>query len=367
MKFPYYNENDLKLYDILPKLSLYQGEDPFAVSPLPGAETHPVWMPDGEFSFLHEAAVIAYHGKLFASWYNNPAHELNGRTPIRARKSLDGGKTWDQVVVIADDPTGEILYCPPVYGIVDDTLYLILNQMVAPDHIHALDLYRYNEEADRFEFLWSRPIPFKLNTNVVHLQNGKLMLPGRIAELDSFPNTPAVLISDDGSMEGEWRLVYIAPNGDLPDGSKLVHPEISCAVEGENILMFCRDDQRNVPLAYTSGDFGETWAGPFAIDIPFTSSKIYAGELSDGRHYVMGNIWPADRSRLAIYLTDDASFTFTHGWEMQNGILPALGVGQKWHYPVADESDGYLRAIYTLSVKDPTRGAVLQNLPVAEL
>ena len=137
MKFPYYNENDLKLYDILPKLSLYQGEDPFAVRTLPGAETYPVWMPDGEYSFLHEAAVIAYHGKLFASWYNNPAHELNGRTPIRARKSLDGGKTWDQVVVIADDPTGEILYCPPVYGIVGDTLYLILNEMVAPDHIHA--------------------------------------------------------------------------------------------------------------------------------------------------------------------------------------------------------------------------------------
>ena len=50
--------------------------------------------------------------------------------------------------------------------------------------MHSLDLYVLNKKSDLFERLWSRPIPFKLNIDVVHLTNGKLMLPGRLAELD---------------------------------------------------------------------------------------------------------------------------------------------------------------------------------------
>ena len=97
--------------------------------------------------------------------------------------SYDGGKTWTEPSVIADDPEGKTLYCPPIYGICDDKLYLFLNEMVAADHMHALDLYVYKEEEGIFTKLWSKPIPFKLNTNVITLPNGKLMLPGRVGEI----------------------------------------------------------------------------------------------------------------------------------------------------------------------------------------
>ena len=46
--------------------------------------------------------------------------------------------------------------------------------MVSADHIHALDLFVFDEESDKFIQLWSKPIPFKLNTNVVKLNNGYL-------------------------------------------------------------------------------------------------------------------------------------------------------------------------------------------------
>ena len=81
---------------------------------------------------------------------------------------------------------------------------MLINEMVSADHIHALDLYVFQEEKDCFEFLWSKPIPFKLNTNVYKMANGKLLLPGRIAELDGFPNTPAVLISDSGKIDDDY-------------------------------------------------------------------------------------------------------------------------------------------------------------------
>lgn len=36
----------------------------------------------------------------------------------------------------------------------------------------------------------------------------------------------------------------------------------------------------------------ETWSDAFSYDIPFSDSKIYAGTLSDGRNYIIGNWYP---------------------------------------------------------------------------
>ncbi|MBQ6804223.1 MAG: exo-alpha-sialidase [Clostridia bacterium] len=358
----HYDAEDWALAEKLPVLSLLSGLDMASLAKDDRVQTYPVFLPNEEYQFLHEAAVIEFHGVLHAAWYNCPVTELKGFTPIRGAKSYDGGKTWTEPEMLAQDPTGKILYCPPVFGICDDTLFLLMNQMVGADLIHSLDLYRYNEETGKYDFLWSRPIPFKLNTNVYHLPNGKLLLPGRIAELDGFPNTPAVLISDSGKIDGEWRLVKIAENGDMPDGSKLVHPELSAVIQGETITIFCRDDQRQVPILYQSHDLGETWHGPFAHDIPLIGSKIYSDTLSDGRHYLIGNLYTGiryDRSRLALLFSEPGEMRFTHGLILQDGPGADLPGGICWHYPVAWEANGRLYVIYTVSFGDPVRGAAL--------
>ena len=41
------------------------------------------------------------------------------------KRSLDGGKTWSDMEIIAGDKSEKILYCPPVYGICDGKLYII--------------------------------------------------------------------------------------------------------------------------------------------------------------------------------------------------------------------------------------------------
>lgn len=318
--------------------------------------------PDAEFKFLHETAIIEFKNVLYAAWYECPEKELMGYTPIVGKRSYDGGKTWTEKEIIAKPEEGSdnILFCPPVYGICDGKLYILLNEMVAPDHIHALDLYVLNEDSDRFEFLWSRPIPFKLNTNVVKLSNGKLMLPGRIAEMDSFPNTPAVLISDDGKIDSNWRLVKIAENGDLKDESKLIHPEVT-VIEHENLLyMFCRNDMRHVPLVYVSEDFGESWSEEMATDIPFVSTKIYAGTLKDGRNYIICNTDNLDRSKLSIYFSEKNEMVFNRElilFDRESERLPSVTA---CHYPAATESGSKLYIIATKNFETfIKRGAVL--------
>ena len=376
MDFPFYRAQDRALDGLLAQMTLLEGVDTDRLTRPACVKTHEVAYPTTLYGFLHEAAVIEYHGTLFAAWYNCPATELYGDTPIRGKRSRDGGKTWTDVEVLARDESGKILYCPPVYGVCEDKLYLLVNEMIAPDHIHALDLYIYNEGTERFELIWSRPIPFKLNTNVYRLKSARLMLPGRIAELDGFPNTPAVLISDSGKIDAEWRLVRIQPDGALPDGSQLVHPELSAIVQGESIYMFCRDDERRVPLIYVSHDEGETWSAPIAHDIPFCNSKIYSGTLADGRNYVIGNIFPPDvtaeegyprRSRLAAFFSRPNAMTFDRGIIIEENRSPDLLYGSDWAYPVACEAGGKLYIIYSSVIEPSFRGAALSVIDLKAL
>ena len=359
MEFDFYDENDIRLDSMLEQMKLTDGIDFDRIGQSDAVETFEICRPTETFNFLHEAAVISFKGVLYASWYNCGVTELKGYTPIRGAKSLDGGRTWTEPEVIIDDPTGKILFCPPVYGIDGGKLYMLVNEMVSADHMHAIDLLILNENSGKFEFLRSIPLPFKLNTNVYRLNNGKLMLPGRIAEPDGFPNTPAVLISDSGRIDSDWRLVKILPDGGLPDGSILGHAEISALIDRDEILIFCRDDNRRVPIVFKSNDSGESWRGPIAIDIPFSSSKIYSGTLADGRNYVIGNLYPG-RKKLAMLISKPGKWQFDRAIILQDGV-GALGYGVMWHYPVAFEADK-LYVIYTSNVDDVRRGCVISAI-----
>lgn len=356
----FFNDNDTKLVKLIEKQTFLKDINPFDLKLNKNVCTYTVHEPTSEYRFLHESAIIEYKGVLFASWYNNAKTEMDGKCIIRGSRSYDGGKTWAQVEVIADDTTDKIWYCPPVYGVCDGKLYMLINQMVGVDLIHALDLFVYDEESEKFIKLWSRPIPFKLNTNVVTLPNGKLMLPGRVAELDGFPSTPAVLIADSKKIDGEWRIVKIAENNILPNGQEFLHPECSAIIDKGDIYIFCRNDNGALPLVYLSKDNGETWT-LYSHDIPFASSKIYSGTLKDGRNYLIGNIMP-DRSKLAIFFSKSGSMQFDKGFLLQENCSFGDYKGNQWSYPVAYESNGTLYVIYSGTIEkfnQECRGAVL--------
>lgn len=333
---PFYDFDDIVTVLTMPQATLLA---PTVSAPTPPFTKTVVYHPNEGARFVHESAVVAFHGVLYAAWYSCPKSELSGYTPICCKRSGDGGKTWGALETVAEDKSERILYCPPVFGIDGDRLYMFVNQMVAPDHIHSLDLYVLNEESGRFERLWTRPVPFKLNTNAIPLPNGKFLLPGRSGNLDGFPNTPAVLIADDGCLDGAWRLVNVAENGDLPRGKQLIHPEATVIRADGRLVMFCRNDQSHVPLVYLSEDNGEHWSAAAACDIPFVSSKIYGGTLSDGQHYLVTNTDKFNRSRLDVFFTDGAALRFSKRITLFNDE-PAGVVWGACHYPAAWEEGG---------------------------
>lgn len=354
-------DKDMVLYSMMPRLTLLDG--PYAEPCLDGenADTYPVTLADSRYSFLHEAAIIEYKGVLFNAWYNSRKMELMGETPIRFARSFDGGKTWTEPKVVANDDSGKLIYCPPVFGIDNGRLYMFLNEMIRGDHIHALDLYVYSEENDGFELVWSRPVPFKLNTNVYTLPNGKLMICGRIGELDKFPLTPAVLISDSGRIDAEWRVVKLQEDGRLPDGAEYIHPETTAIVCDGRVYVFSRNDRRALTTVYISEDNGESWSKPHSVDIPFSDSKIYSGTLRDGRNYLIGNLRPG-RKKLVLYISKKKTMVFDRSIVLQDGLSEKLGWGLEWHYPCAVETDGKLYITYTSNI-DETR--ILRNLVVS--
>ncbi len=250
------SEADKLLFEKMPFVKLTSEEVLSSLNQSHSLKTYSVSAPNREFGFLHEGAVIVFKGKIFAAWYNNEKLELSHRTPIRYSISEDEGQTWSDARIIADDPEGNTLYCPPVFGIEDGRLYLFLNEMVKADHMHALDLYVYDEEVEQFVLLWSRPIPFKLNTNVYTLPSGKRMLCGRTGPLDGFPTIPAVMITDSGKIDAPWRMVKLQEHDELPDGRPYVHPEISATLIEQTLYVFCRNDHSTLPLLFISHDDG---------------------------------------------------------------------------------------------------------------
>lgn len=122
-----------------------------------------------------------------------------------------------------------------------------------------------------------------------------------------------------------------------------------------------------MPLVYRSSDFGEHWSGPFSHNIPFGDSKIYAGTLSDGRNYLIGNLYQQEneRTHLAVFFSDPGTMRFTRGGLLQSGYNAELDLYPQWSYPSAVEWRNKLYVLYTMQTAGRNRrGALLSVIPL---
>ena len=186
------------------------------------------------------------------------------------------------------------------------TLYAFVGKMLAHDKIVSCMACVYDEKTFKWEQKNDIAPLFLPNTQPAKMANGNWIMAGRVAaKIGDLPLTPAVAISEGDDILGKWELIRIQenpfPKNNFPETALWISPN-------GKLTAFVRSSGKQ-PKIYTSENFGRDWEPVSSHDFFANISKMYAGELSTGQHYIVFNAplpskngWK-QRGTLAIALT----------------------------------------------------------------
>ena len=284
-----------------------------------------------------DCAVVADGARVIAAW---SARSSDGRLVVRGRVSSDGGKTWGEESPFAADPALSVGL--PAFAADGKNLWLFSARMSGDRTPQDVLVARFDPAKGAFVSAAVLPQPFLPNGAAVRLTDGRFALPGRAVTSEKGRQVPAVLVSASGRIDGVWKRREIAPWRYWRD-TTFASPETTLLREDDGCLVAFvrpgREDKGRTarPLAYRSSDETVNWDGPIFHNLPILGIKATAGNLSDGRRYVIANEGKS-RTRLTLYLAEPGARAFTRR------ILLCDGPSQ---YASAWESDGKLHVVYT--------------------
>lgn len=205
------------------------------------------------------------------------------------------------------------------------------------------------------------------NTPPVRMENGNYIVGGWMPKKEQDPAFPLVLISQGNEIEKPWRCVLLFD----PLHPMVQHircPEISVVADGSCITAYIRNDE-GLSFVIKSEDYGETWQELLQNTMPIGNSKIFAGRLSDGRHFLIYNQERCYfiRTLLVMAVENPQTHKLDKIYKLFDGYDGALGCGRTWFYPAACEQNGYLYVGATLQEASDIRSAVIAKIPVSSL
>ncbi len=321
---------------------------------------------DEEFPFLHDTMVVPLLGKLFMAWYNCSEAEIVGKTVIRGRWSQDGGESWSDAEVVAEDTLGTGLhYVPVTFQEYEGRAWAYVTVMKAHDRPVGYVCRVY--EDGRWIDVQEREEPILFNTLPLETAGGHLIAAGRAApKRGELPLIPSVMLAEQGA-PAEWR-VHGLPGpwnlGEYP----FPYPETALIVGSEGITVVVRGEERAV--AFSSTDQGESWSGPKEVGFPTAGSKMYGGVLSDGKEYFIYNQRndKNDRRKLVMAVRLPGEIGFSRLYLLREGYDSTLDAGPYWHYPCACEQGGILYVSCTVSAEEGNvRHGALLRIPIDTL
>ncbi len=322
---------------------------------------------EDQYNFLHDAAVVAHDGALFAAWYNCPEGEMTGESCIRCRRSTDAGATWSAPEVITSDAANAgILYVPVAFLSHAGTLYAFVSNMIGPDLVTACEIFVL--EPDSAVGAWRSAgfiaEGFLPNCAPVLMDDGHFIMAGRVAPSPGEKALiPAVAIGRAADPARPWEVLHLLPDGRAPGGAQLPYPETSVIVEGGEVTALVRNDHGNA-LLLLSTDYGRSSSPPQEHNFPIGAAKAYAGVLSTGQRYLLSNT-PASgyRELLTLAVSRPGDTSFRAMWKIRDGYAGRLAAGPEWSYPCAVEHQGRLFIVYTSAKKH----CVMTSAPISSL
>jgi len=312
-----------------------------------------------EFPFLHDTSVTVLGGRLFAAWYQCTEGEIEGLTQIAGTWSDDGGETWSEPEIVAEDRRYHCV--PAAFYESDDGICALVTRMTA--HDRPVDVLEVRYDGSAWMPYRVHEIRFLFNMNPVRYLDGSWIAGGRVSPgSGELPQIPALAVR---GIDGTWRVQPFDgrwTNGEFP----LYCPET--AVLRKNGLRAIVRNDHGQPWTFEREE--ETWRFTGECSLPVHGAKMYAGELSARRDYLLFNERTPqnDRSRLVMLLTEKGgNGGFTKRFVLAEGYDETLQCGPYWHYPCACEWNGTLYVSCTANGPDNARDAVVLRIPIEAL
>ena len=315
------------------------------------------------WAYSHHHTIAQYDDRYVASWSNGFRHEDYVGQEVHFAWSPDGLQ-WSEPGIVAHTPVetklvrnnaglcaanGQ-LYC--YVGVAKDFgrdvsapgMSTLKEQSIHLDCYVTADLQHWEHHDNICEnvYLFEGPRPTR---------EGKYLCCG----FDLQDNHAMVLIWDDPAhLSDPPRVVHILPS---PYGLK---PEQGTWYQTDDgrIWMYQRDSTLSCRLGLTwSDDGGETWSDLIRTDFPNSYSRAFAGRLTDGRYYIVGNNYDIflDRRHLLIALSDDG-YVFDRQYTLVEGETTRRIDGRHkedgYHYPNCLADRDQLFVIYSMNKED---------------
>lgn len=305
---------------------------------------------EGDHKFIHGVAIIEHGRVMYANWASSPLHENSIDEILRGKRSMDHGKTWSALKIVAPGFEGNDCHSHASYLSHKNKLWTFVARFdgAHPSHFPGLkaEAFVLNEKTDKWE---SRGIvmdncwPYD---EPVLMENGNYITGGQDKQ-----GLPVVAISQGGDLSKMWDTVLIP----YEKGLKPRFGETTVWAEGKQVLAVIRGGAGEAWVA-TSKDFGKTWENAHASNYPMPRSKAYLGKLSTGQLYLVSNL--RNRDSLVVSVGKPGEMTLSKMWRIRHGSSKPVprfeghAKSAQWSYPYAHEHDGKLYVVYSIGKEE---------------
>lgn len=254
--------------------------------------------------YINNVVMTRFKGRFYCMWQSSAKDEDSSDTHIMYSTSRNG-KIWSHPQILAH-ATDTSFASPGGWLVHDGELTAFIN--IFRD-IKTGGAAHYMTSSDGRS--WSGMMRVLMDggspMDGIMEQDPHIIEGGRIVGAAHFrPGLKArPIYTDDPTGHGGWKIGAINME-DRGTQSRGIEPSLYVRPD-ETIVMLFRDQASSFrKLAAESKDRGETWTTPYLTDLTDSRSKQCAGNLPDGRAFIVGN--PAtskDRTTLAVNFSND--------------------------------------------------------------
>lgn len=337
-----------------------------------GIETVTIFAPEaGASQFNHGVVLLPFKDRLYAQWQSSEKDEDAPETVVLYSVS-DDGSSWSAPKPMTE-PWADGYISSGGMWTDGETLVAYLNTWPVDAEIRGGYVqYITSEDGET----WTEPQRVTMADgeplDAIFEQDPHTLPSGRIINSAHFQPglIAAPIYTDDpkgisGWTRGEMENLPSAS----PDISRELEPSWFLRKDGAAVTIFRDQGNSFFRLAAVSTDDGETWSKPVMTNMPDSRTKQSAGNLPDGRAYIVGNP-NAHRARfpLAVMLSDDG-YMFDYGYvlrtsdDMQPLRFEGLYKRPGYSYPKSVVWKDHLYVAYATNKED----AELTRIPISSL